>query len=151
VNDLEVIEGYLQLEMPEDAFIELRNVPISLQSSERYKELLLATEMMLKHWESAAKTAKSLCEINPNEKSYFIHAAFCLHETAETRAAIEHLFSGPISLKSDPLYHYNLACYHAVLGNKKDARNSLNVAFSLDPELEVTAREDEDLKTIYPL
>ena len=50
VNDLEAIEGYLQLEMLEDAFIELRNIPTDQQNSERYKELLLATEMMLKHW-----------------------------------------------------------------------------------------------------
>ena len=151
MNDLEAIEGYLQLEMPEDAFVELRNIPDSEQNSERYKELLLATEMMLKHWESAAKTAKQLCDMNPTENSYFIHAAFCLHESAETRAALEHLLSGPLSLQSDPLYHYNLACYHAVLGNEIDAYDFLTVAFSLDPELEETAREDEDLKTIYPL
>jgi len=150
VNDLEVIEGYLQLEMPEDAFIELRNFPSKQQKSERYKELLLATEMMLKHWESAASTARELCEINPGEKSYFIHAAFCLHETAETRAALQHLLSGPPALHNDPLYHYNLACYHAVLGNKSDARNCLNLAFSLDSELKITALNDEDLKSIYP-
>jgi len=151
VNDLEAIEGYLQLEMPEDAFIELRNIPEDQQSSERYKELLLATEMMLKHWESAAETAKQLCEINPSENSYFIHAAFCLHETAETRAALEHLSSGPTSLQSDPLFHYNLACYHAVLGNEVDAYDFLSVAFSLDPDLEETAKDDDDLKSIYPL
>ena len=151
VNDLEVIEGYLQLEMLEDAFIELRNIPTDQQNSERYKELLLATEMMLKHWESAAATAKELCKINPNEKSYFIHAAFCLHEIAETRLALQHLLSGPSSLHNDPLYHYNLACYHAVLGSETDAHNCLSIAFSLDPELKATAVEDKDLRSIYPM
>lgn len=151
VNDLEAIEGYLQLEMPEDAFIELRNIPTSEHKSERYKELLLATEMMLEHWESAAHTAKQLCEIAPNEKSYFIHAAFCLHETAETGAALQHLISGPPSLKQDPLYHYNLGCYNAVLGNKQAAREHLDVAFTLDPELKKTAADDDDLKSLTSL
>lgn len=134
--------------MPEDALIELRNTPTSEQTSERYKELLLATEMMLEHWESAAHTARHLCEISPNEKSYFIHAAFCLHETAETGAALSHLISGPPSLEKDPLYHYNLGCYHAVLGNKQDAINCLDVAFTLDPELKKTAAEDDDLRNL---
>lgn len=149
VNDLEVVEGYLQLEMAEDALVELRNMPARKHDSERYKELLLATQMMLKHWNSAAATAKELCKINGKEKSYFIHAAFCLHETGDTLAALRQLLSGPKILLGDPLYYYNLACYQAVLGNLIDARKCLDKSFKLDPELEYTAQDDDDLKNLF--
>lgn len=149
MKDLEAAEGYLQLEMAEDALIELRNMSARDQDSERYKELLLATQMMLKHWKSAALTAQDLCKINAKEKSYFIHAAFCLHESGDTLAALRQLLAGPKSLLTDPLYHYNLACYHSVLGNLTDARSYLDRSFKLDPELAQTAADDVDLKNLF--
>ena len=149
MNDLEAAEGYLQLEMAEDALVELRNIPTKEQDSERYKELLLATHMMLKQWRPAAKTALELCAINSKDKSYFIHAAFCLHETGDTLDALRQLLAGPKTLLKDPLYYYNLACYHAVLGNLKDAQKCLDKSFKLDPELENTAQDDDDLKSLF--
>ncbi len=149
VKDLEAAEGYLQLEMAEDALVELRNMPAKEHGSERYKELLLATQMMLQLWKPAAVTALELCKIDRKEKSYFIHAAFCLHESGNTLAALRQLLSGPKLLFGDPLYHYNLACYHAVLGNLTDARACLDKSFKLDPELEKTASEDSDLKSLF--
>ncbi|MGJ8655487.1 MAG: TPR end-of-group domain-containing protein [Akkermansiaceae bacterium] len=149
VNDLEVVEGYLQLEMAEDALIELRNMPSKEQNSERYKELLLATQMMLQLWNPAAATAQELCKMDSREKAYFIHAAFCLHEMGETLAALRQLLAGPKVLLGDPLYHYNLACYHSVLGNLTDAQTCLNKSIELDPELELRAPEDKDLKNLF--
>lgn len=149
MNDLEAAEGYLQLDMAEDALIELRNISTSGQSSERYKELLLATQMMLGHWNPAATTAGELCEMNDKEKSYFIHAAFCMHEVGETLSALRQLLNGPKELLTDPLYHYNLACYHTVLGNLTDARKCLDQSFLLDPELKNTAKEDDDLRNLF--
>lgn len=149
MKDLEVAEGYLQLEMAEDALVELRNMPAVEQNSERYKELLLATQMMLKHWKSAAATAQELCMINGKNKSYFIHAAYCLHEAGETLPALRILLSGPKSLFEDSLFHYNLACYQAVLGNLNEARSCLEIAFKYDPELEKTAPDDDDLKSLF--
>lgn len=151
MKDLEAAEGYLQLEMAEDALIELRNMPARDQQSERYKELLLATQMMLKHWKSGAVTAQDLCKANAKEKSYFIHAAFCLHESGDTLAALLQLLAGPKSLLKDSLYHYNLACYHSVLGNLTDARSCLDKSFKLDPDLQMTAEDDVDLKNLFAL
>lgn len=149
MNSLEATEGYLQLEMPEDALAELHNTPKEKQGTERYKELLLATQMMLEHWTPAAETARELCKINIKEKSYFIHAAFCLHEIGNTLEALRQLLMGPPVLLGDPLYHYNLACYHSVLGNLKDAQGCLNQAFKLDPDLEELAPKDKDLKPLF--
>jgi len=151
VNDLEAAEGYLQLQMAEEALVELRNLPHHEQQGERYKELLLATQMMLKHWQPAAETAKQLCEINSTESSYFIHAAFCLHETGDTISALIHLQSGPKTLLSDPLYHYNIACYHCVLGNLSEAKEFLEKSFQLDPSLKLTAVTDKDLTRLQPI
>ncbi len=149
MNDLEVVEGYLQLEMAEDAMTELRDISSGEHVTERYQELLLATEMMLQRWGEAAETAKGLCVMNASEKSYFIHAAFCLHEVGETEEALRQLLSGPGALLSDALYYYNLACYNAVLGNLTDARHCLDKSFELDPELEVTSRDDDDLRGLF--
>jgi hypothetical protein len=56
--------------------------------------------------------------------------------------------TGPSSLIEDPLFHYNIACYHAVLGERKRARSHLRRAFSMDESLRGRAREDEDLAAL---
>ena len=89
------------------------------------------------------------CLINHKEKSYFIHAAYCLHEIGKTKAALRQLLNGPVTLIKDPLYHYNLACYHAVLGELDQAKACYEQSILLDPDLKKTALEDKDLQSLF--
>ena len=145
---LTAAEGYLQLEMPVEAVIEIERLPVAVRQGVHSSELELAAEMMQQHWNRGADLAKQLCVMKPSKRAYFLHAAYCLHETGDTMAAKSFLMSGPKSLMKDALFHYNLACYSAVLGDKDEASRHLVPAFELDPALRETALNDEDLKGI---
>jgi Tfp pilus assembly protein PilF len=44
---------------------------------------------------------------------------------------------------------YNLACYFCQTGGIQNAKNYLKKAFKLDPNCQMTALEDEDLKPLW--
>jgi hypothetical protein len=145
---LAAAEGYLQLEMPVEAVLEIEKLPVSVRQGVHSSELELAAEMMQKHWNRGAELARFLCGLKPSKRAYFLHAAYCLHETGDTLAAKSFLMSGPKSLMKDALFHYNMACYSAVLGDEEEASRYLIPALELDPALRKTALSDEDLKGI---
>lgn len=137
--------GYLQLEMPHDAMDELKALPAGEYETARVQELVLAAQMMDKDWNVAAATAQGLCKSHPRKKAYFIHAAYCLHEIGDTTAARELLIRGPKTLMKDALFHYNMGCYSAVLGDPASAKSYLQKAFELDESLRELAQTDKDL------
>lgn len=143
---LRAAEGYLQLEMPNEAVEEITKLPPTIRQGIHAAELELAAEMMRKHWNSGAELAQKLCDWKPSKKSYFLHAAYCMHETGDTLAAKSFLMNGPKSLLKDGLFHYNMGCYSAVLGDPAEAKRYVDAALALDPSLVKTAREDPDLK-----
>lgn len=146
VNGYDPVSGYLQLDMAEDALLELKSMSAAKQKTERYNELLLAAQMMHGAWKDAAETAQWLCKKDDSENSYFIHAAFCLHESGDTKAALNFLMDGPKPLRKEPLFHYNLACYHAMLDQPVSAMKFLKKSFKLDPDLVKVAEKDKDLE-----
>ena len=145
---LAAAEGYLQLEMPVEAMSEIERLPASVRQGVHSSELELASQMMQKHWSRGAELAKVLCGLKPTKRAYFLHAAYCLHETGDTLVAKSFLMSGPKSLVKDALFHYNMACYSAVLGDKEEASRYLMAALELDSALRKTALSDDDLKGI---
>ncbi|MEO1856088.1 MAG: hypothetical protein ABGY95_01815 [Rubritalea sp.] len=145
---LSAAEGYLQLEMPAEALLEIAQLPASVRQGVHSSELELAAHMMQKHWSRGVDVARLLCKIKPTKRAYFLHAAYCMHETGDTLAAKSFLMSGPKSLVKDALFHYNMACYSAVLGDKDEASRYLAPAFELDPKLKITALNDDDLKGV---
>ncbi|GAA5497078.1 hypothetical protein Rhal01_03266 [Rubritalea halochordaticola] len=142
---LNSVVGFLQLEMPQDALGELTGLAEEELNSSRVQELVLAAQMMDKQWNAAVVTAQRLCRQHPRKKAYFIHAAYCLHEIGDTTAAREVLLKGPKSLIKDALFHYNMGCYSAVLGDPNAAKSYLDRAFELDESLRQLAQTDKDL------
>jgi predicted Zn-dependent protease len=144
-RSLSAAEGYLQLEMPDEAMREIESLPRNVRDGQHAAELELAAEMMRKHWNRGVDLARLLCRLQPSKKAYYLHAAFCLHETGDTLAAKSFLMSGPKSLMKDALFHYNMGCYSAVLGDVEEAQRHLRQAFELDASLRETAKTDKDL------
>lgn len=140
--------GWLELGLPEDALEELAELNAEQRLKKQVLELKMFSEMEAYRWNAAADTGRLLCLREPKEPRFFIHAAYCLHETGDTHAARNWLMTGPAELIEDPLFHYNIACYHAVLGSPGQAMSHLNRAFSMDETLKESAREDEDLSDL---
>jgi Flp pilus assembly protein TadD len=140
--------GWLELGLPEEALSELTALSARERMRRHALELRLLAEMEAERWNAAADTGRLLCMKEPKEPRFFIHAAYCLHETGDTLAARDWLMKGPAALMGDPLFHYNLACYLAVLGERKRAKSHLNRAFELDETLKETAQADTDLEAL---
>src|SRR5690606_14978535 len=137
--------GWLELGLPEEALSELASLTARERMRRHALELRLLAEMEARRWNAAADTGRLLCIKEPKEPRFFIHAAYCLHETGDTLAARDWLLKGPAALIQDPLFHYNLACYLAVLGERKRAKSHLERAFEMDASLRDSALDDRDL------
>lgn len=142
------MEGYAELEIYDLAWEELTRLAPQDQEHPDVQEMVLALLMKESRWAEAVKVGKMLCHDCPDQPQPFIHTAFCLHEMGETALALKMLRHGPHVLQQQALYHYNCACYLAVLGHELEAREMLRKAFALDPKLQDEARTDPDLASL---
>lgn len=145
---LQALEGYADLGLLDLAWAELKRLrqahPDGLEVIEA--ELLLL--MREQRWTEAFVTGRRLCNEAPDRPWGFIHTAYCLHEAGATAEALRTLRSGPEALQEEALFHYNLGCYLAVLGDTEAALEALVAAFALYESLERTARTDPDLAAL---
>ncbi|HEY5707124.1 MAG TPA: hypothetical protein VIS96_16300 [Terrimicrobiaceae bacterium] len=144
-------QGYIELDMPDEALRELDAISAKDQLREEVLQMRLFIAMRAKRWEQALSVCARLRATNPEGATGFIHGAFCLHEIGRTIEAKRLLLEGPTSLLLEPTYHYNLGCYDAVLGNLDDAARHLERSFQLDGKFREIAKYDPDLKAIHGL
>ncbi|MFM7180374.1 MAG: tetratricopeptide repeat protein [Verrucomicrobiales bacterium] len=147
---LESAEGYLMLGMDEEAWAELEDLSVddlpTRDDKASYLSLVLELALRSSDWDLGARIAEALVIVKPAHIPAYVHGAYCLHELGQTDKARALLIGGPPDLREEPLYFYNLGCYHAVLGDRIQALACLNEAFQRDPKLKKTARKDPDLQ-----
>ncbi len=145
------VQGYMELDMPEEALREIAFIEIADADREEILQVKFLVLMRMKNWEEALEICKLLQKANPEATEGYIHGAFCLHENGCTTEAKAMLLNGPASLLEEPTYYYNLACYDAILGNLGDAERNLRVSFKMDKKFREIAKYDPDLKAIQHL
>ena len=150
-STLRTASGWLELGLPDGALEELSLLPVHEQTHQQVLELTLQAQMESKTWNAAADTARLLCKNFPANGDYFLHAAYCLHETGDTLAARNQLLRGPKSLLALPHFHYNIACYLWTLGEQARARTHLSQAIAMDESYRECALADRDLVGIGPV
>lgn len=147
---LDAASGYLTLGLDEDAWKEIEDIEIDdLPCDEdRASYLALVLELAVRgsDWSLGAGIADALRLVAPGNAAAFLHGAYCLHELGRTADARELLVHGPEALRGLPVYHYNLGCYNAVLGDREQALACVREAFEMEPALRNSARKDPDLK-----
>lgn len=144
-------QGYIELEMPDEALRELDVLALEDQAREEVQQMRLFVFMRARRWEDALDVCARLRRENPECTTGYIHGAFCLHEMGRTLEAKQLLLSGPACLLREPTYHYNLGCYDAVLGNLGEASLHLETSFQLDKKFRELAKYDPDLKAVKDL
>jgi tetratricopeptide (TPR) repeat protein len=142
-------QGYIELEMPDEALREIDALSPKDQLREEVLQMRLFVVMRAKRWEQALSVCARLRAISPAGATGYIHGAFCLHEMGRTLEAKQLLLEGPASLLSEPTYHYNLGCYDAVLGNLDEAAQHLETSFQMDKKFREIAKYDPDLKAVH--
>ena len=141
-------QGYMELGMVDEALAEISSLTSCQMRDAVIVELRLHILMQGEQWDEALATAEELLRITPDAVPAFIHGAFALHELGRTSEARDLLLKGPPVLLKDPTFHYNIACYEAVLGNRESALRSLSKSFALDETFRDLARRDPDLEAI---
>lgn len=151
-KQLLAVQGYYELGLPAEALAELEGIADdAFQERTDVLSLRLMLLMDLRRWADALEPARRWCAHEPTSPVPFIQAAFCLHEIGQTREARALLREGPSALLRDAVYHYNLACYEAVLGDVEAAQAHLRDSFRLDPAMREAARRDRDLQALWDL
>ena len=142
-------QGYSELSMFDDALAELETLPPEMAGHEGVVELRAVILMQARRWKPALEASRRLCVLQPDQTGGYIHVAFCLHEMGRTEEAREVLLGGPESLRAEPTFHYNLACYECVLGHLDLARMHLEKSIQLDKKYRDFARGDPDLAPLH--
>jgi Flp pilus assembly protein TadD len=145
------VAGYMELGLPDLALEELNQLHPADLAIVPVRELRLAVLIQLKRWEEAVVTGHVLCADAPECRGAWLHTAFALHELGRTRDACSLMLGVADLMSSDPLFHYNLGCYLAVLGDHQNAEVSLRTAFAARPSLRDYARNDRDLASLGSL
>ena len=141
-------QGYCELGMFDDALGEIETLPEEARQSAPAIETRLLILMQAKRWKPALAASRELCALVPERPVGFIHASYCLHEMGRTADARELLLSGPEALRTEPTYHYNLACYECRLGQLDLARAHLEKCFTFDKKFRDFAKLDPDLAAL---
>ena len=142
-------QGYIELEMPDEALREIDALSQKDQLRDEVLQMRLFIVMRAKRWEQALAVCARLRGMCPECATGYIHGAFCLHEMGRTLEAKQLLQKGPPSLLGEPTYHYNLGCYDAVLGNLDEAAQHLETSFQMDRKFREIAKYDPDLKAVH--
>ncbi|TDU66554.1 hypothetical protein EI77_03649 [Prosthecobacter fusiformis] len=152
MNELErrilAAQGYVELGLHEEAREELARLPAAAAERVDVIELAVLCHMGDQRWAEALVLTQKLCLLEPDEPGGFIHAAYCLHELGHTTEALDLLARGPASLRTKPVYYYNLGCYLACLGQDEKALRLLKQSFEMDGSLRSHARKDPDLNRL---
>lgn len=142
-------QGYVELGLHDEARVELAPLPPKEQNRVDVIEVTVLCHMNDHCWVEALALAQKLCRLEPDQPGGFIHSAFCLHEMGRTQEALDVLARGPATLKTKPVYYYNLGCYLARLGQEEKALQLLKQSFEMDGDLRRDARKDPDLHGLH--
>lgn len=143
-------QGYCELSMHDDALTELDALDAEWRARPEALEMRTLVLMQAKRWKEASQSSQRLCKAAPESGAGWVHLAFCLHEMGYSAEARATLLAGPASLKQEPVFFYNLACYECQLGNLDGARTLLEKSFEMDKKYREFARTDPDLAPLRP-
>jgi tetratricopeptide (TPR) repeat protein len=83
--------------------------------------------------------------VSPFEYYFVAEAPYAAGDYAR---AIEIASEGLEQWPEHPVIHYQLACYHALAGNREDALDHLERAAAADPRMKELARTDHDFDAV---
>ena len=98
---------------------------------------------------TASTIAQSLTATAPTVPETYNLLGRIKIRSGEEKQALKAFKKGLTLAPDDPILIYNMACVHALAGNRKEALTSLEKAFKLRPELATYAKEDSDLAAFH--
>lgn len=148
LRQLSYAEGYLALGLKAEAAEALGEIIEGEREATPVLVMWLAVYCEREKWKPAAEVGAVLCEREPDVAGFWIQAAYATRRHLGILQAREILLRGLGRHPREAVFHFNLACYEAQLGNVDDARGFLETACHLDESFVHLAKTDPDLEPL---
>ena len=141
---LEAAEGYLALDMPDHALREL----VRLNDPDASRPALYALRgealRQKEDWDQALKAYETVLADDPADVSVLMGMSWCYKRTDRLSRAIEATEQAYEAAPEEPIVLYNLACYHALNGDKSQALSWLGRALRMESSLRKLIPNESD-------
>jgi tetratricopeptide (TPR) repeat protein len=148
---LKEAEGYLELDLPEQALATLERAGEG--GTFRGHVLYLRGEALraLERYDEAVEALREAGDLTPSNVSNWLALGWCYKRTGRLDLAIDALQQAQDTEPEPPtaaLLLYNLACYWSLAGRKERALSSLARAFSIDAHYRDLVGSEPDFDAI---
>ena len=143
-------EGYLELELPEQAQASLEQVATQSRESFEWHYLMAEALRSTEKCDAALRHLATAHALRPSEISVHLALGWCFKRTGQLTIAIEKLLQANEICKRDgadeqhALVMYNLSCYYALAGRKEDMLRWLALALHKGPQYRVLIGAEPD-------
>ena len=139
-------EGYLELGLPQQALQVLDRLDGAKAAGADVRTLYLQGEALrsLERYMDAIVPLGKVAELEPENVRVLLALGWCHKRVGRVDLAIEALETALAADSDEPLIRYNLACYHCVAGDKRQALAYLEQALALDPNLRSLIEHEAD-------
>jgi tetratricopeptide (TPR) repeat protein len=142
-------KGYAELGLLKDAEQELAAISGTDRFLPEVLDAYVSLHMETKQWETVVKIARELVSKSPETEHGWIGWAYALRELGRIAEAKSVLLNAEsLHGNTSATLHYNLGCYHCLLGEFDEARGRLRVAFAMHPPFKKAALDDSDLEAM---
>lgn len=141
--------GALELGIPDLATDELEDIPPEFQTLRRVMEMRTMVYENSGSWDLMSETGRFLAEKWPEYPQHWIWVAYAIRRSRSVEEAEVWLKRGMEAHPGEPIIPFNLACYASVSGRIGEAKQLLERAITLDPNVRVMALDDPDLEPLW--
>jgi len=146
---LAAAQGFFLLEMWNDAWNELEELP---PETRHLSEVIILRVLILNNlgkWEDAATIGNGALRYYADFGALYLATAHALRNCKGAAEAKVVLVAGEPFLEDEAVFHYMLACYDCALGNLHDAIDGLTRAFELEKCLRMKALDEPELAPVW--
>jgi tetratricopeptide (TPR) repeat protein len=141
---LEAAEGYLLLNMPEQALRELSSIrdwgPLKADWLRLRGEVLRSEQ---RH-DEALEAFQQADLLAPDEVHTLLGIAWCYKRIDRVEDAIQTMLRAYRACPKEPIVLYNIACYFSLAGDKRQALSWLGRALRMSPDLRELIADETD-------
>ncbi|MDB6126287.1 MAG: repeat-containing protein [Verrucomicrobia bacterium] len=147
---LEFAAGYLELGMTTEAAEEIEAIEGTARLSAEVMRVRADLHMQAKQWDLLHAVSRELMRQRPEDEKGWVYTAYALRELERIVEAKAVLIEAEARHgQACAVLHYNLACYHCLLGEIPAAKTRLAIACRMDGAWRAAALEDPDLRAMW--
>lgn len=145
----EAVEGYTALGLLDEANNILEDLPSELKITKDVITLHMAILLKADEYLKASYLAETLSMSEPDNVNRLLMVARYRYKAGAFKEGLEWLMSVEKKCSEDAYFHYLCAKYHAALGDQDAAKDSLKIAFKINPDLRLGALGDPVFDFIF--